>query len=227
MDMNVACSSATFALQVANNFIQSGGARCILVVSPELTTGHVNFLDRDSHFIFSDACAAVVLESEATCQATSAFTIVSGELKTSFSNNIRNDFGFLNHCEVAPPGESGEESVLFRQNGRKVFKEVVPMTVNTILSHLDKAGVSRQQLKRLWLHQANSNMDRLIGQKVFDRDPSPQELPIILDEYANTAAAGSIIAFHHHRDDLQSEDYGVICSFGAGYSIGSLIVQKV
>ncbi|WP_369293008.1 3-oxoacyl-[acyl-carrier-protein] synthase III C-terminal domain-containing protein, partial [Klebsiella quasipneumoniae] len=41
-----------------------------------------------------------------------------------------------------------------------------------------------------------------------------------------TASAGSIIAFHHHRADLQAGDAGVICSFGAGYSIGSVVVQK-
>ena len=50
--------------------------------------------------------------------------------------------------------------------------------------------------------------------------------PLILDEYANTASAGSIIAFHHHRGDLKSGDAGVICSFGAGYSIGSVAVRK-
>ncbi|HET6786877.1 MAG TPA: 3-oxoacyl-[acyl-carrier-protein] synthase III C-terminal domain-containing protein, partial [Aquabacterium sp.] len=49
---------------------------------------------------------------------------------------------------------------------------------------------------------------------------------LILDEYANTASAGSVIAFHHHRAGLQSQDLGVICSFGAGYSVGSVVVRK-
>ena len=50
--------------------------------------------------------------------------------------------------------------------------------------------------------------------------------PIVLDRYANTASAGSIIAFHLYNQDLSSGDIGVICSFGAGYSIGSLIVRN-
>ena len=49
---------------------------------------------------------------------------------------------------------------------------------------------------------------------------------MILDEYANTSSAGSIIAFHKYRRDLQKGDVGVICSFGAGYSIGSVIVRR-
>jgi 3-Oxoacyl-[acyl-carrier-protein (ACP)] synthase III C terminal len=49
--------------------------------------------------------------------------------------------------------------------------------------------------------------------------------PVILDEFANTASAGSMIAFHRHRADLEPGDRGEICSFGAGYSIGSVAVQ--
>jgi beta-ketodecanoyl-[acyl-carrier-protein] synthase len=50
---------------------------------------------------------------------------------------------------------------------------------------------------------------------------------VILDEFANTASAGSIIAFHRHSRDLAAGDLGVICSFGAGYSIGSVVVRKI
>ncbi|MEX0300070.1 MAG: 3-oxoacyl-[acyl-carrier-protein] synthase III C-terminal domain-containing protein, partial [Kordiimonas sp.] len=59
------------------------------------------------------------------------------------------------------------------------------------------------------------------------REPNADEAPTVLDEYGNTAGAGSIVAFHKHRDDLKSGDKGIICSFGAGYSIGSLLVEKL
>ena len=52
------------------------------------------------------------------------------------------------------------------------------------------------------------------------------DAPVILDDYANTASAGSIIAFHQHSADLAPGDVGVICSFGAGYSVGSVIVRR-
>jgi len=48
----------------------------------------------------------------------------------------------------------------------------------------------------------------------------------VLDEYANTASAGSIIAFTKYNKDLAAGSVGVICSFGAGYSIGSLVIKK-
>lgn len=101
------------------------------------------------------------------------------------------------------------------------------MVAEQISQHLGELQLHAATLKRMWLHQANSNMNALIARKVLDRDPTPEEAPIILDRYANTSSAGSIIAFHLHRDNLQSGDLGVICSFGAGYSIGSVIVRKL
>jgi beta-ketodecanoyl-[acyl-carrier-protein] synthase len=63
---------------------------------------------------------------------------------------------------------------------------------------------------------------KLVGREVGD-----DLAPIILSEYANTASAGSIIAFHKHQADLAAGDLGVICSFGAGYSIGSVVVRRL
>ena len=63
-DMNVACSSATFGLQAAVNSVENGAARSVLVVSPEICSGHLNFRDRDSHFIFGDACTAILVERD-------------------------------------------------------------------------------------------------------------------------------------------------------------------
>ena len=69
-------------------------------------------------------------------------------------------------------------------------------------------------------------MNQLIGRSVLGREPLPGETPVILDDYANTSSAGSIIAFHQLRADLGPGDLGVICSFGAGYSVGSLVVER-
>ncbi|MEM9317002.1 MAG: 3-oxoacyl-[acyl-carrier-protein] synthase III C-terminal domain-containing protein, partial [Pseudomonadota bacterium] len=113
------------------------------------------------------------------------------------------------------------------QEGRKVFKEVCPAVATQVSTQLDDLGLPVTGLKRLWLHQANVNMNEFIARRVLGRDPSPEEAPVILDEYANTSSAGSIIAFHRYHGDLQSGDIGVLCSFGAGYSIGSVILERL
>ena len=222
-DMNVACSSATFAIQTAMAAVQTGQARAVLVLNPEITSAHLNFRDRDSHFIFGDACTAIVIEAADTATSAHQFEILDSKLKTKFSNNIRNNFGFMNRFDEAGIGQPDK---LFRQQGRKVFKEVCPMAAATIADTLAAAGLETRDVARYWLHQANLNMNLLIVRTLLGRDAEPGEAPVILDSYANTSSAGSIIAFHRYQDDLPTGANGVICSFGAGYSIGCVVVRK-
>ena len=230
-DMNVACSSATFGIKTAADVIASGSVRAVLMVNPEICSAHLNFRDRDSHFIFGDVATAVIVE--AAGQATGGWDILGTRLKTVFSNNIRNNFGFLNRAgreDVAAvadvPRPDGRSDKLFVQQGRKVFKDVVPMVSEMIVDHARELNIDPTGLKRLWLHQANINMNEMIGKRVLGREPAPGENVIILDDYANTSSAGSIIAFHLHNDGFAPGDTGLICSFGAGYSAGSVFVRK-
>lgn len=222
-DMNVACSSATFGIQTAANMIRTGSARSVLMVNPEICSAHLNFTDRDSHFIFGDVATAVLIEAEDLAPA-SHWKILGTHLKTKFSNNIRNNFGFLNNA--APEG-IGAQDKLFMQEGRKVFKEVVPMVAKMIGTEMERLDLASTDLKRLWLHQANANMNRLISSKVLGHEASEDESPTVLDTYANTSSAGSIIAFHKTSEDFDAGDKGLICSFGAGYSAGTVFVERV
>ncbi|MGN6500334.1 MAG: beta-ketoacyl-ACP synthase III [Tsuneonella sp.] len=221
-DMNVACSSATFGIQTAADYVRSGNAHSVLVVSPEITSGHLNWRDRDSHFIFGDVATAVLVE-DAAIAPREHWDIVGTKLKTVFSNNIRNNFGFLNR---AHPESRDAPDKLFVQEGRKVFKEVVPMVAAMIVAEAERLAIDPHSLRRLWLHQANEGMNRLIAQRVLGHEASADESPTVLDTYANTSSAGSIIAFHKHSDDLVAGDTGLICSFGAGYSAGTVFVRK-
>lgn len=223
-DMNVACSSATFGIQQARDAVKTGSARCVLMVNPEICSGHLNFRDRDSHFIFGDVCTAVIVESEESATSDQQYRIVDSKLQTIYSNNIRNNFGFLNRGDES--SVTGRDK-LFVQEGRKVFKEVCPAVAKQISEQLQSLEIAPDQVKRLWLHQANLSMNQLISKRVLGREARPEEAPTILDEYANTSSAGSVIAFHKHRADFKSGELGVLCSFGAGYSIGSVILAKV
>src|SRR5262249_14061391 len=127
-DMNVACSSATFGIKTAADYIASGSVDAVLMVNPEICSGHLNFRDRDSHFIFGDVATAVIVER--ADQAKDGWEILGTRLKTQFSNNIRNNAGFLNRCW--PEGRALPDK-LFVQQGRKVFKEVVPMVSEMIV----------------------------------------------------------------------------------------------
>jgi beta-ketodecanoyl-[acyl-carrier-protein] synthase len=223
-DINVACASAAFGVQAAVDAVRQGSARAVLVVSPEICSGHLNFRDRDSHFIFGDACTAVLVEARERVNGSAAFEILGTRLQTRFFNNIRNNFGFLNPAEQ--PSRQWDD-ILFRQEGRKVFKEVVPLVSELIVGHLGDLNIETGAVRRFWLHQANLGMNQLIAKRVLGREATDAESPTILDQYANTSSAGSVIAFHKHHEDLKRGDVGVLCAFGAGYSAGSVVLKRL
>jgi beta-ketodecanoyl-[acyl-carrier-protein] synthase len=222
-DMLVACSAATFGLHRAYEMVAAGTARCVLAINPELITPQVNYCDRDSHFIFGDVATAAIVEQADTCKEAHGFDILGVRAQTRFSSNVRSNFGHLSRtCDVDPFGPDK----LFHQNGRRVFKEVCPLAVDHLREHVAQRGLSVADIRRWWLHQANINMNQHIGGKILGREPTFDKAPIVLDRYANTASAGSLIAFHLYHEDFEPGEHGVICSFGAGYSIGSLVVRK-
>jgi beta-ketodecanoyl-[acyl-carrier-protein] synthase len=225
LDMSLGCSAATGATIVAAQAIQSGTARCALVVVPELTTGHMNWRDRDSHFIFGDASVALVVERVDNVKAQGAWEILSTRMLSKWSATaIRNNAGYLDRCD---PTTKDTDTKLFHQQGRRVFKDVVPLASKFITEHLEAHSLDPQHVNRYWLHQANQKLNDLVAERVLGREATEQESPVILDEFGNTASAGSLIAFSRHNEDLPRGAYGVMCSFGAGYSLGSLMLQRM
>ncbi len=230
-DMNVACSAATFGLSQAHGSILSGLAKRVAVVNVEITSAHLNWRNRDSHFIFGDVATASIVEELETPKG---YEILNSKLFTQFSTNIKNEYGFMDRSEflaaetqMYPDIKDPVTDKLFLQNGRKVFREVCPKVSEIILEHLKENDIPNSDVKMMWLHQANANMLDLILRTVMGKEADKAIVPSVIAEFANTSSASPMIVFHRYKDELQSGDLGVICSFGAGYSIGSVLVRKV
>jgi beta-ketodecanoyl-[acyl-carrier-protein] synthase len=210
-DISLGCSAATSATQLASQQVQLGQAQCALVVIPELTTPHMNWRERDSHFIFGDASVALIVEPTSRARPGS-WEIVSSRMMSKWSNNIRNNRGYIDRCD---PSTENNVDKLFHQNGRRVFKDVVPLAETFIRDHITAHDLAPHQVSRYWLHQANKNMNDLIAKRILGREATRDEAPIILDEFGNTASAGSLIAFSRHNEDLP-----------IGNSLGSLLLKR-
>ena len=230
-DMNVACSAATFGLSQAHGSIVSGLAKRVAVVNVEITSAHLNWRNRDSHFIFGDVATACIVEELDTPKG---YEILSSKLFTEFSTNIKNEYGFMDRSEflaaqtqMYPDIKEPVTDKLFLQNGRKVFREVCPKVSEIILQHLEENDFEPSEVKMMWLHQANANMLDLILRTVMGKEADKAIVPSVIAEFANTSSSSPMVVFHRYKDDLKSGDLGVICSFGAGYSIGSVLVRKV
>ena len=223
-DMGMACSSATFGISTACDALQSGMANKALVVTAEYLTPVMDYEDRDSHFIFGDCAVAIVLEREAETKSETAFRINDRKLFTEYSPNIQVTFGTRN---LLVPEDISDPKYRFKQNGRVVFRELLPKVIDLVNGYLEKNDRTVEDYKRFWLHQANINMNIFATKKLLGKEPSQDEAPIILDEYANTAGAGCMIAFDKYKNDFKAGDLGLICSFGASYSIGCFEVERL
>ena len=230
-DMNVACSAATFGLSQAHGSIVSGLAKRIAVVNVEVTSAHLNWRNRDSHFIFGDVATACIVENLETPRG---YEILNSKLFTEFSVNIKNEYGFMDRSEFLAAGTQMYPDLkgpvtdkLFSQNGRKVFREVCPKVSEIIIEHIKENNLEPSDIKMMWLHQANANMLDLILRTVMGKDADKSIVPSAIAEFANTSSSSPMVVFHRHKDELKSGDLGIICSFGAGYSIGSVLVKKV
>jgi beta-ketodecanoyl-[acyl-carrier-protein] synthase len=152
-----------------------------------------------------------------------AWEIRATKMASKWSNNISNNCGFINRCD---PSTMDAPDKLFHQHGRRVFTDVVPMAESFVRESIGALGLGPDDIARYWLHQANQNMNELIAKRILGRDATATEAPMVLAEYGNTASAGSPIAFALHQDGLAVDDYGVMCAFGAGYSLGSLVLER-
>ena len=220
-DMLVGCSSTTFAINNAYSDIASGIANTILVINPEISTPAVNFTHRDKHFIFGDGCAATIVQKDS--KSPKAFKIIDRKLHTQFSNNIRSNYSYLNRSAI---DFKDNEELLFHQNGRGVFKDVCPLVASLISNQLEKNNILPEEISKFWLHQANGKMIKLITSKILNTDEFDERItPMPITEFGNLASVGSLFAFNLNND-LSKGQKGVICSFGAGYSVCSIIVEK-
>lgn len=224
-DMSMACSSAIYGIHAAVSNILAGTAHTILVVSPEIKSGQFDMKDPDSNFLFGEATAAVIIEKINTAHSSHNFKICDISLKTTFSNNIRNNRGAYNNCD---PEKIFSRDKLFHQNGRLVYKEVTRLTSDLIMAQLKKYNINPDEITRFWLHQANQKINRKIISLLLDsKEYNPELAPEILSEFANVSSAGVLVAFSKHHQDLPIGKKSILCAFGAGYSIGSILLEKI
>lgn len=227
-DMGLGCSSAAAALHVATSFVRSGAQKRVLIVTPEIITAHLNFRDRQTHFIFGDASASMVVEGIGAGESRSGrFEVMDTRSWTQFSNNIRTNFGFMIKAGQADTSFVQMEGNMIKQVGNKVFKEVTHAAHRFITGFLTDHGMGVEDVRRYWLHQANGRMNAMIMKLALGHEADEDRAPMVLEKLGNTAGAGAIIAMKQYHEDMEPGEFGMLCAFGAGYSIGGALLKKM
>jgi len=227
-DLSLGCSSAAAGLHVAYNLVRTGAHGRALVVTPELITAHLDFRDRQTHFIFGDAATAMLVEPlEEGEEARGRFEIVDTRNWTQFSNNIRSNFGYLNRAAEDDVSRVTTKGNLIKQQGNRVFKDVTVASHRFIVDFLAEHGHSPRTIRRFWLHQANARMNQMILKLAFGEEVGHDRAPMVLERLGNTAAAGAVVALAENHRDMKPGDFGLLCTYGAGYSIGGALLRMM
>jgi 3-oxoacyl-[acyl-carrier-protein] synthase-3 len=178
-DLQAVCSGFVYALSVADAMVQTGAARCALVVGAEVFSRLLDFSDRTTCVLFGDGAGAVVLEASDTPG------ILASDLHADGKH-----VGIL-----CVPGHVAGGAVLgdplLKMDGQAVFKLAVGLLEDAARATLGKAGLTEHDIDWLVPHQANIR----IMQSTAKRLKLPMDKVIItVDQHGNTSAASIPLA---------------------------------
>lgn len=220
-DLSAACSGFVYGLTVANQFIQTGLHKNILVIGAEVLHRYVNYKDRETCILFGDGAGAMIVTRAK-----------DSEESRLLSSHMAAD-GNLGELFTLPAGGSAmplTQEVLdndlqfVRMKGREIFKNAVRTMSNACQEALDTNKMSMDEVSWLIPHQANIR----ILQAVANHFGFPHEKVIVnLPEMGNTSAATIPIAMDEAIRDgrIKRGQHILLTAFGAGLTSGSILLR--
>jgi len=214
-DIAAACSGFIYALDVANRFVVTGGARNALVIGAETYSRILDWTDRSTCVLFGDGAGAVVLRA-------------SGEAGV-ISTHIHSDGRYEDLLHVPAGVSSGyknlrEESAFIHMKGNEVFRRAVATLGAIARETLTGNKVDQNDIAWLVPHQANLRIITAAAKKLR----LPMERVIVtVDEHANTSSASIPLALDTAIRDgrIKRGELLLFEAFGAGFTWGSALVR--
>lgn len=218
-DVSAACSGFIFTLETGRRFIESGAANRVLVVGADKMSSIVDYEDRNTCILFGDGAGVVLLEA-----VDEEYGIVDSIL------HIDGKGGEHLHMKAGgslnPPTHETVDNKwhYVYQDGKTVFKSAVVGMADVSAEIVERNGLTADDIAYLVPHQANLRIIDAARQRVG----LPEEKVMVnIDRYGNTTAATIPICLSewYANGKLKKGDYVVLCSFGAGYTWGSMLVR--
>jgi 3-oxoacyl-[acyl-carrier-protein] synthase III len=218
-DLNAACSSFVYALQVGSQFIAAGAHKKVMVIGADVMSSIIDYTDRATCVIFGDGAGAVILEP-----ADDSLGVID------FLHEVDGSGG----CSLFMPGggslnPSTHETVdqkmhYVHQDGQAVFKFAVRKMAELCEKLLVRNGMTGKDIDVFIPHQANK---RIIT-ATADRLGLPREKVIIdIDRYGNTTSATIPLAMNTARQEgkLKKGDLVLLAAVGAGFTVGTTLLR--
>lgn len=209
----------------ADYLIRSGDAQKVLVIGSETLSRIIDPHDRDS-MIFSDGAGAIVFEASESVAPTG---IIAHKSQT-----------FANYASLLIMGSSNNPSetngnTYLKMNGRKLYEFAVINVPQVVKQAIDKAGIGLDQIKTVFIHQANGKMDNAIMKRLFKlygQDQVPENLvPMTISWLGNSSVAtiptliDLVLAGKVKGYKVEKGQYAVFASVGAGMHINAIVYK--
>lgn len=208
----------------ADAYFKAGIAKKCLVIGTETLSRVIDVYDRDS-MIFSDGAGACVLEAKDTG------VTGSGILASSVQSHCMDEVDYLNMGKSNFP-DSDPAIRYIKMKGRKVYEYAMKYVPAAMKNCLDKAGVDINELKKVFIHQANEKMDEGIIKAMYKlygfKDVPPNIMPMSIHYLGNSSVATIPTLFDLVRKgtmpdhQLKQGDIILFASVGAGMNINAI-----
>ena len=214
-DVHAACSSFLFGFDLANRYIQTGGARKAIVIGSETLSRIVNWEDRGTAVLFGDGAGAVVLEASDEPGVMATHIHADGQYEELLHVKQGVSIGY----DITRRGEAFIEmqgNAVFRR-AVATFDKIARETIADLDGHIDDID---------WFvpHQANMRIIQAAAKKLG----LPMERVIAtVDEHANTSSASVPLALDLAVKDgrIKRGDTLLFAAFGAGFTWGSAMLK--
>lgn len=216
-DVSAACSGFSYAMTTANQFLMSSQINNVLVVAVDCLSEILNWEDRSTCVLFGDGAGAIVLQKSTTTGLLASLLGSDGNFVDVLSVKHNSDHKRVGFDEANPLNQA-----YIHMDGRAVFKLAVEKVAHSIDALLSQLNVSKSQLKKVVLHQANQRILNQIQSKcAFSED----QMVAVVSEYGNVSAASIPIALADIQSELCPGDLVLMAGFGAGFTWGVNLVE--
>ena len=204
-------------------FIKAGIAKKCLIIGSETLSRVVDVHDRDS-MIYSDGAGATIIET-----TTEDCGIIAHETATySYDEAHYLYFGKSNNPELS------DDTRYIKMYGRKIYEFALTNVPAAMKTCLDKSGVAIDDLKKVFIHQANEKMDEAIVERfysLYDKEAPESIMPMIIHNLGNSSVATIPTLFDMvtkgqvDNQDIQKGDIIMFASVGAGMNINAIVYK--
>ncbi len=214
-DLQAVCSGFVYALDVANRFIKTGGAKTALVIGSETLSRIVNWEDRGTAVLFGDGAGAVVLQQSDEPGILATHIHADGQYEELLQVRSGISVGY---------DDTRAGNAFIEMNGNAVFRRAVASFDNIARETVADLGGTLSDIDWFVPHQANMRIIKAAAKRL---DMPMERVIATVDEHANTSGASIPLALDVAIRDgrIKRGQNLLLAAFGAGFTWGSAMLK--